>query len=127
MAVKFAYKTLLFICGWISVILGVIGALLPIIPTTPFLILAAYFFSKSSPRVYSWLTSLPYFGDVILEWEKNKVIRPRVKIWAIGTLVLIFGISIIFTTIHFGLKIMLACIGIACAIFILTRKSHPDP
>lgn len=125
MVVKFASKTILFIFGWIFVLLGVIGAVLPIMPTTPFLLLAAYCFSKSSPKVHKWLTSLPYFGHVILDWEKNRVIRPKAKAWAILTIILIFSSSIIFAKVHYGLKIMLAVIGILCSAFILTRKSQP--
>lgn len=125
MPVKFAYKTTLFILGWVSVILGVIGALLPIVPTTPFLILAAYFFSKSSPRVHSWLTSLPYFGDAIIDWEQNRVIRPKAKALAVFVIVVVFSASIILTQLHIGLKIMLVCIAGACITFIVTRKSAP--
>lgn len=125
MPAKLAYKTLLFTLGCISVILGIIGALLPIVPTTPFIILAAYLFSKSSPRVHSYLTSLPYFGDAIIDWETNRVIRPKAKAMSMFVIVMVFGSSIIFTSIHYGLKIMLVCIAIGCSTFILTRKSRP--
>ena len=125
MPAKFAFKTILFILGWISVLLGIIGALLPIIPTTPFLILAAYLFSKSSPKVHSWLTSLPYFGDAIIDWEQNRVIRPKAKAMSVFIIVLIFGTSIGLTNLHLGLKVMLVIIGLSCSCFILTRKSNP--
>ena len=125
MPAKFALKTILFILGWVSIILGVIGALLPVLPTTPFLILAAYFFSKSSPKVHSWLTSLPYFGDAIIDWEQNRVIRPKAKWMATFVILVIFSSSIIFTSIHQGLKIMLVVIGSSCLLFIWTRRSYP--
>lgn len=125
MPVKFAYKTVLFVLGWVCVLLGFIGALLPVIPTTPFLILAAFLFSKSSPRVHSWLTSLPVFGDVIIDWEKNRVIRPKAKIASVATIVVVFSSTLIFTRLHYGLKIMLVLIAIGCVWFIATRKSTP--
>ncbi len=125
MSANFALKTILFILGWISIILGLIGALLPIVPTTPFLILAAYLFSKSSPRVHSWLTSLPYFGDAIIDWEQNRVIRPKAKTLSVLVIIFIFGMSITFTKIHYGLKLMLGVIGLSCTLFIVTRKSQP--
>jgi uncharacterized membrane protein YbaN (DUF454 family) len=125
MTAKFALKTILFILGWISVLLGLIGAVLPIVQTTPFFILAAYLFSKSSPRVHSWLTSLPYFGDAIIDWENNRVIRPKAKITSAVVIVIIFALSITFAKINFTLKLMLACIGMSCLAFIITRKSHP--
>ena len=89
MPAKYAFRLILFILGWVSVLLGLIGALLPVIPTTPFIILAAYLFSKSSPRVHSWLTSLPYFGDAIIDWETNRVIRPRAKALSVFIIVVI--------------------------------------
>ncbi|MAZ47265.1 MAG: hypothetical protein CME65_01800 [Halobacteriovoraceae bacterium] len=125
MAVNFAYKTVLFVLGWVCVLLGIIGALLPVIPTTPFLILAAFLFSKSSPRVHSWLTSLPVFGDVIIDWEKNGVIRPKAKIASVTTIIVVFSSTLIFTRLHYGLKIMLVFIAIGCISFIVTRKSAP--
>lgn len=126
MPAKFALKTALFIFGWINVILGIIGAILPIVPTTPFLLLAAYCFSKSSPKVHSWLTRLPYFGDAIIDWEQNRVIRPKAKAAAIFTIVVISGVSIIFSQVHYGVKITLTIIGLCCIVFILTRKSSPE-
>lgn len=116
-------KPILFTLAWVSVLLGFIGAFLPILPTTPFMILAAYLFSKSSPRMHSWLTSLPYFGSAIIDWETNKVIRPKAKVLAIVTVWLVMGLSITLAKLHIGLKIMLIVIGISVTAFIGTRKS----
>ena len=122
--IKYLSRPFLFVLAWISFLLGFIGAFLPILPTTPFMILAAYLFSKSSPRMHSWLTSLPYFGNAIIEWESNKVIRAKAKVTAIIVLWIVMGVSMVFAPIHYGLKIMLACIGISVSVFIATRKSH---
>lgn len=124
MSANIALKTILFILGWLSVLLGLIGALLPILPTTPFLILAAYFFSKSSPKVHSWLTSIPYFGDAIMDWEKHRVIRPKAKNASTLVIIVVFGASILLSQVHYGLKVMLVVIAIGCLSFIWTRKSH---
>lgn len=126
MPAKFALKSTLFILGCLSLVLGIIGAVLPLLPTTPFLILSAYLFSKSSKKVHSWLTSLPYFGDAIINWETHRVIRPRAKVLSIIMLVCVIGSTIIFAKIHVGLKIMLAFIGVGCGFFIVTRKSRPE-
>ena len=122
--IKYVTRPILYTLAWLSFVLGVIGAFLPVLPTTPFIILSAYLFSKSSPRMHSWLTSLPYFGSAIIEWENHKVIRPKAKATAIIMLWILMGVSIIFAPVHYGLKIMLACIGISVSTFILTRKSH---
>ena len=124
MPVKIAYKTALFVLGWIFVVLGFIGALLPIVPTTPFLLLAAFCFSKSSPKVHSWLTSIPYCGDAIIDWDNNRVIKPRAKAGAVFMIVATFSSTIIFTKIHMALKIMLVAIATWCIWFIVTRKSR---
>lgn len=123
--ISWTYKTLLIILGWVCVALGFMGAFLPVLPTTPFLLLAAYFFSKSSPRFHRWLIELPYFGEIIQDWNQNKVIRPKAKMMAISAIVIIFSATLYFTNIHLGLKFMLVIIALSCAAFILTRKSHP--
>ncbi|MDH5414838.1 MAG: YbaN family protein [Flavobacteriaceae bacterium] len=125
MPAKFAFQSILFVLGWISVLFGVIGIVTPLLPTTPFFILAGYLFSKSSPRVHSWLTGLPYAGDAIMDWERNRVIRPKAKKLAYFAIVLVIGSSMIFANIHFSLKIMLTVIGVGCITFIATRKSTP--
>lgn len=126
MPAKLAFKGLLFTLGCISIVLGIIGAILPIVPTTPFLILAAYLFSKSSPKVHSLLTRLPYFGSAIIDWEKNRVIRPKAKLLAIIVIFSVIGSTLILTKIHYGLKVMLVFIAIGCSFFILTRKSASE-
>ena len=119
-------RPILFILAWVSFALGIIGIFVPGLPTTPFMILTAYLFSKSSPRMHSWLTSLPYFGNAILEWEAHRVIRPKAKATAIVVLWLVMGTSFVFAPVHYGLKIMLALIGILVSTFILTRKSYAE-
>ncbi len=59
--------------------LGLIGVVLPILPTVPFMLLAAFFFSKSSERLHYWLISHPKLGPPIVEWQTNGAINPRVK------------------------------------------------
>jgi uncharacterized membrane protein YbaN (DUF454 family) len=76
--------------------------------------------------MHSWLTSLPYFGSAIIDWENNKVIRPRAKLAALGTIWLSIGFTIIFGKIHYGLKIMLGLIAISTSTFIWTRNSYAD-
>jgi len=124
--IKTTTRYILSAIGLISFALGVIGAFLPILPTTPFMLLAAFCFSKSSKRLHSWLTSLPYFGSAIIEWENNKVIRPRAKILAISLIWLSIGSTIIWASVAVELKIFLGFVGISVSLFILTRKSYAE-
>lgn len=124
--IRIITKPILLVFGWISIVLGVIGAILPIMPTTPFLILAAFLFSKSSPKMHSWLTSLPYFGDAIIEWERHRVIKPQSKAMASWVLVSVMGSSLYFVDMPMALKIALALVGVAVLVFVWTRKSKVE-
>lgn len=117
-------KWVLFILGWISFILGVIGAFLPILPTTPFLILAGFLFSKSSPRFHAWLLNLPYAGPAIKDWNEKKEISIRAKI--LCTAMILFSLTLIWiqAPVHLAIKIFLTIILFSVNLFVLTRKSR---
>lgn len=116
-------RSAFFALGWLSFAAGAVGAFLPVLPTTPFLILSAFLFGKSSPRIHRWLLNLPTFGPMIVDWEKNRVIRPKAKLWALIVLTLAIGASVVFAELHQGLKIMLGLVWLGAGAFILTRKS----
>ncbi len=79
-------NTILLIIGLISVILGAIGVFVPVLPTTPFVLLAGGCFSISSPRLSAWLKKSKFFGSYIENYENNTGIPKEVKIKAIITL-----------------------------------------
>ena len=116
-------KWLLFSIGWISFALGIIGAFLPILPTTPFLILSAYMFSKSSPRFHDWLLNLPMAGEAVKDWQNNRVIKTRAKILCCSMILLSLGLiwrhPNILAIIKVSVTMMLTSVGI----FVTTRKS----
>ncbi len=68
--------------GWFFVVLGFIGVFLPVMPTTPFLLLAALCFSRGSPKFHRWLLNHKVFGPPIEDWEKNRVIRTPIKVFS---------------------------------------------
>lgn len=68
--------------GAISLALGAVGVILPLLPTTPFVLLAAFAFARSSPRLRSWLTNHSIFGPIIDDWEAHGAIAPRYKVMA---------------------------------------------
>ena len=83
-----------FIAGLLSLALGVVGAFLPVLPTVPFLLLAAFFFARSSERVHDWLISHNVFGPPINDWRRNGSIRRPAKILATISIVATLGVSL---------------------------------
>ena len=116
-------KWLWFIIAWISFGLGIIGAFLPVIPTTPFLILSAFLFSKSSPRFHAWLMNMPVAGDAIRDWQHNRVIRPRAKILCISMIILSLLSLWLFAQVHIALKSVVTLLLVSVGSFVVTRKS----
>jgi uncharacterized protein len=110
------------ILGWVCVVLGFIGVALPVLPTTPFLILAAFAFGKSSPRLKQWLLDHPIFGGPIRDWEINGAIRPRHKILACTAMALIFLVSLLASFGPVILLVQALAMG-GAATFILTRPN----
>ena len=72
-------RLLYFAAGWLFFVLGVIGAVLPVVPTTPFMLLAAWAFSHSSRRFERWLLEHRWFGPGIQRWRTHRVVPARVK------------------------------------------------
>ena len=88
-------KRVLIIIGLLSVVLGVAGIFLPLLPTTPLLLLAAWCFVRSSPRLYEWLLNHPRLGEYIRNFRENRAIPLRVKIVSVTMVWLTIGFCII--------------------------------
>jgi uncharacterized membrane protein YbaN (DUF454 family) len=116
-------KPLFFLIGWLSFILGVIGAFLPILPTTPFLILSAFLFSKTSPRFHRWVLNLPFAGKAVKDWQENRVINPRAKF--LCSSMVSFSLYIIWNHpgIMMVIKVLVTSILVSVTGFVVTRKS----
>jgi hypothetical protein len=76
------YRRVRFVLGWVFFGLGALGAFLPVLPTTPFMILALWCFSGSSQRFHAWLVHHRLFGPALQRWEQHGVIPLRVKLFA---------------------------------------------
>lgn len=116
-------RTVYFALGWVMVALGFVGAFLPVVPTTIFLILAAWCFSRSSPRFEKWLLEHPVFGPTLVQWRKYGAVPKRVKWIACAGMVVGYGAFFYFarpTPITGG---VVAVFFIACAAYVLTRPS----
>jgi hypothetical protein len=109
------------VSGWISLILGIIGIFLPLLPTTPFVLLSAYCFSKSSERLHSWLINQPRLGPMIQHWEQHGSISQGAKVTATALIVSLFSISLVFFALSILVKTALVCTGAGVLAFIWTR------
>lgn len=118
-------KTLYLVFGFLFVAIGAVGVVLPLLPTTPFLILAAFCFSRGSEKWHRWLLSNPTFGPSIRDWESHGIIRLPAK--RLATLL----IAVSFTSLWFAIgapvwaKLCMVSVGALVLVFIWTRPSVP--
>lgn len=114
-------KILLFSLGLVALILGVIGIFLPLLPTTPFVLLAAWCFMKSSTRAHQWLYRQPLISKSLRDWERNQSISRRTKILAVA---MIAGSAIViwFKVDPAWIKISVYLLFFAVVTFIITRN-----
>lgn len=121
---------LLFLAlGIFFVCLGFVGIFLPILPTTPFMLLAAACFARSSHRFYRWLTTHMIFGPAIRDWRQHRALSRKTKAMAIGLIFVTFGVSIGFFIQAPTLRIILIFLEVTVILFLLsipTRKSMPS-
>ncbi|MDD2200269.1 MAG: YbaN family protein [Bacteroidales bacterium] len=117
---KNIYKLLLIITGSLFLVLGTIGIVVPVLPTTPFLLLTALCYAKSSEKFYNWLINNKVFGIYIKNYREGKGIPVRVKLFAISLLWVAILISAFFAVENNALKILLIVIAILVSIHIIT-------
>ncbi|WP_312411118.1 DUF454 family protein [Pseudescherichia sp.] len=106
-------RTLLIITGWLAVALGTLGVVLPVLPTTPFILLAAWCFARSSPRFHAWLLYRSWFGSYLRHWQQYRAMPRGAKPRAIAVILLTFAISLWLVKlmwVRFLLLAILACL-----------------
>lgn len=140
-AVKGLWRVLYVGLGLFFVGLAVLGAVLPLLPTTPFLILASYFFVRSSDRLHNWLLRSRLFGQLLLDWQRYRGVRPRVKVVALTMLPCVVFCSAYFGNLAWYLIVMLLVLASIGAIVVirlpvvreeptakpLTAQAEPEP
>jgi uncharacterized protein len=102
--------------GWFFVGLGALGVVTPVLPTTPFLLLASFFFLRSSPRHHAWLRRSRLFGPFLSDWDRHHGIRRPVKIGAVSLTATVAGISLWLADLSpalLALAVALVAVGIA--------------
>jgi uncharacterized membrane protein YbaN (DUF454 family) len=112
--------------GLTALALGLVGLVLPLLPTTPFMLLAAASFAKSSPRLHDWLVGHPVFGPAIRNWREHRAIAPKAKRLALIAMAAAFGLSLVLGLGWKVLAVQAAVLGIMGS-WIWTRPDGPDP
>jgi uncharacterized membrane protein YbaN (DUF454 family) len=114
-------RPLLIVAGTTSTIVGIIGIFIPVLPTTPFLLLAAACYMRSSERYYRWLTNNRFFGVYIKNYIEGRGIPLKVKIITLTLLWLGIGLSAALATGNLIVRIILGAIAVGVTIHILLR------
>ena len=110
-------KYLFILSGSLCVVLGILGIVVPGLPTTPFLLLASWLFYRSSQRLQQKLLN-SWLGKYIREYEREKGMRIRAKLWAIGLMLVMCTISIVFFIQSLWVRIVVAVAGLIGAIVV---------
>lgn len=116
--------------GVFSLGLATIGVVLPLVPTTPFVLVAAACFARSSPRLDRWLRSSRLFGSVLEDWRRDRAISPRAKVAAVTGIVIFGGTSVVLFVGPWWLQLVVSAVLLAVMAWILTRPgpgSSPTP
>ena len=116
-------RVVLLTVGWLSIALAIVGIPLPVLPTTPFLILAAACFVRTSPRLHERLLSDKRFGPLLAQWQVRRSIPRYAKRRAYLLIVVTFSLSIAMVDVT-GLRVMLGCIALGVISFLASLKTE---
>lgn len=123
-----ALRLVLFVSGWLCLAVGVAGIVLPLVPTTGPLLLAAFCFDRSSPRFHRWLIEQPLLGSYIRNYRSGRGLPLIQKTCTIGLLWLGIGVSMVFAVDHLWGRVMLMAVAIGVTWHILslpTLRAEP--
>lgn len=118
---RFLYLAL----GWLMVAIAIVGIFLPLLPTTPFLLLAAWLFARSSERVEAWLLGHPVLGPPLRDWRQHGAIPRRAKIFACVMIVASFAIFWYRVSPSPLLTMTVGAVLLGSCTFIVTRPDRP--
>ena len=110
-------RGLLLVVGTAALVLGVVGIFVPVLPTTPFLLVAAACYARASTRLYGWLLGQRTLGPIVVEWRRSRSLPPGVKARALTLVVATFALSVVLVD-PLPLKLALLAFGAILAAFL---------
>lgn len=118
------YKALYCSLGWLFFAIGLLGAFLPVLPTTPFMILALWMFSKGSQRFHNWLYNHPFFGSPLQRWHEHRVIPRAAKFMSASMISLSFTFMVLYSPMPWWSHLLVGLFMAYGAWFVLSKPSQ---
>ena len=116
-------RILLIAAGTLSVGLGILGVFVPVLPTTPFLLLAAACYARSSQKFYDWLLNNKYFGNYIRNYQQRKAVPLKAKVLTIALLWATIVCSVMFAVESFVVRVLLILIAVGVSIHVFSLRT----
>ena len=120
-------RTVYLALGIVSLGVAFVGVVLPLIPTTGPVILAAFFFARSSESFDQWLQNNRLFGGIVRDWRAGVGFTPRAKGIAVAAITATFAVSVVFVINSIAIRALLILLGISIATFVVTRPTKRLP
>ena len=121
-----AWRWVFITLGCLFVGLGVIGVVLPVLPTTPLILLAAACFARGSDRLHGRLLGSRLFGPTIRAWQETRTIPLRAKVTAIALVVIVFASTLLLVAHHPAVRVALIVIGLSILVFLIRLPTRVD-
>lgn len=118
-------RAVYMVAGGLALVLAAIGVVLPLLPTTPFVILAAFCFSRSSEPLHQWLLNQRLFGPLLRDWEAYGVISLRIKLLSTSMMLLLISYPLVFRDFDWRLKVLAGVSVLGALCYIWSRPSVP--
>jgi len=122
--VKRAIRVFWLVVGILALALGGLGVVLPLLPTTPFVLVAAFAFANSSDTLHRWLLDHNIFGPSIANWQRHGAISRSAKVLSLLSMVAVLVISLVMAVPAFVIAVQALVVG-ACSLFIISRPLPP--